>query len=82
MPNVTIALDERTLSASREYARRHGTTLNSMIRQFLRETAMPAVKRSPVDEFLDLTDQFPGDSGGWRWNREELYDLQRIGGTT
>ena len=39
MKNITLALDEETIEAGREYAKRHDTTLNSLVRKLLRQTA-------------------------------------------
>ncbi|RYG23604.1 hypothetical protein EON82_13490 [bacterium] len=38
MRNLTLSLDERLLEESREYARKHGTTLNGLIRDLLTKT--------------------------------------------
>jgi hypothetical protein len=35
MKNITLALDEKTIKAGREYARTHNLTLNSLIRKLL-----------------------------------------------
>lgn len=29
---------------------------------------------SPLDRFLDRANKHPGNSNGWKWNREELYE--------
>ena len=73
MPNVTIALNERLLAASREYAQRHGTSLNALIRDFLEET-MAEPQSHPLQAFFDAVDKAPGNSRGWKWNREEIYE--------
>jgi plasmid stability protein len=36
--NVTLSIEDRLLEESREYARRHGTTLNQLVRDLLRRT--------------------------------------------
>jgi hypothetical protein len=73
MKNVTLSIDERILEASREYALRHGTTLNAMIREFL-ESQVAAKPRAPLAELWDLMDKHPIKTSG-PWRREELYDL-------
>jgi hypothetical protein len=73
MPNVTIALSERLLAASREYAQRHGTSLNALIRELLDKTVSQTERKWP-DEFLKLVDQAHGNSRGWKWNRDDIYD--------
>jgi hypothetical protein len=73
MPNVTIALNERLLAASREYAQRHGTSLNALIRECL-EQRVSAPKPQSLQAFFDAVDKAPGHSRGWKWNREEIYE--------
>jgi hypothetical protein len=72
MKNITLALDEATLAASRAYAERHQTTLNALVRDLLARTTVtyrPAV----VAEMFRLMDAYPGHSRGKRWTREDLY---------
>ena len=77
MPNVTIALDEATLRASREYAKAHGTTLNQMIREFLRERTAEDSGADWADQFIALAEQAGACSDGARWTRDELYQRPR-----
>lgn len=75
MKNVTIALDEKILDAGRDYAREHRTSLNSLIRQLLERTVLRQTNESGWNEFFALADKAGGDSRGWKWNREDLYDV-------
>jgi plasmid stability protein len=72
MKNITLALDEETLEAGRTYASRHGTTLNALVRQLLVQTVV-ADGQAAAAEMFRLMDAHPGNSGGRRWTREELY---------
>ncbi len=72
MKNITLALDEATLDAGREYARRHQTTLNALVRELLVKTVL-ADRKAAVHEMFRLMDAHPGNSKGQRWTREELY---------
>ena len=72
MKNVTISLDERLLEHARQYARRHNTTLNALIRSLLQRTAQPP-SPTALEECFAQMDRAAGDSGGRRWRREELY---------
>lgn len=72
MKNVTIALDERLLEQAREYARRHDTSLNALIRSLLERTALPP-SPGALEECFRRMDKAEGDSKGARWHREELY---------
>ena len=74
MPNVTISMDEKTLKASREYAKQHGMSLHSLIREMLKSR----VSRKGidwVDECFDRMDRLNASSNGKRWSRDELYDV-------
>ena len=73
MKNITLALDEETLEAGREYAQRHQTTLNALVRDLLAKTVLSDSKAA-VGEMFRLMDAHPGNSQGRRWTREELYD--------
>jgi len=72
MKNITLALDEETLEAGREYAQRHQTTLNTLVRELLTKTVL-ADRKAAVHEMFRLMDAHPGKSKGKRWKREELY---------
>ena len=74
MKNVTLAVDEKLLEASRDYAQRHHTTLNALIRGLLQREVNVRRRADWLDELFRLADQAHGNSRGWKWNREELYD--------
>jgi len=73
MKNVTIALDERILEASRVYASAHHTSLNNLIRELLQRTVVRKSQTAWADEFLELAAKAGGNSHGRRWKREDLY---------
>lgn len=72
MKNITLSIDEETLDAGREYAQRHQTTLNGLVRELLMKTVM-ADRKATVCEMFRLMDAHPGNSKVRRWTREELY---------
>ncbi len=72
MKNVTLALDEETLDAGRDYADRHQTTLNALVRELLAKTVL-ADRDAAVREMFRLMDAHPGNSRGRKWKRDELY---------
>lgn len=73
MPNVTVSLSDDLVEASRQYARLHRTSLNAMIREFLEKTVRRSERQWP-DAFLAAVDEAHGDSHGWQWNRDEIYE--------
>ncbi|MGH9418257.1 MAG: hypothetical protein ACRD01_16680 [Terriglobales bacterium] len=76
MKNVTLAIDDATLAASRAYAKRHNTTLNQLIRDLLRRT-VGSHQSAGVDELLRYMREHPGDSEGRTWTREEIHERHR-----
>jgi hypothetical protein len=71
--NVTIAIDAQTLAASREYARAHHTSLNTMIRELLERTVAQGAGGRWAEEFLAVGARAGGDSCGKTWKRKDLY---------
>jgi Family of unknown function (DUF6364) len=71
--NVTLAIDDQILSRARQLAQRRGISLNEMIRDYLAEVTASAPAQA-LAELEILWEEEKGDSGGWKWNREELYD--------
>ena len=74
MPNVSISLDEKTLKASREYARRHNTSLNALIRQMLQQR-VSSRGHDWLEECFSKMDAAGGDSNGEQWTRDDVYDV-------
>jgi len=72
MKNITLSIDEETLDAGREYAQRHQTTLNALVRELLVKTVL-ADRKAAVSEMFRLMDAHPGNSQGSGWTREDLY---------
>lgn len=71
--NVTLSIDERTLARARQLAQQRGTSLNRMIRDYL-EALTASDPAQAADELERLWNEEEGDSRGWKWNREEIYD--------
>lgn len=74
MPNITISLDEELIKKGRQYAAKHKTSINALIRKYLKQTVV-----TQSDDWLDgcfgMMDNAGGDSKGKRWKREDLYDV-------
>ena len=74
MANVTISIDDKLLKEGRKYARMHGTSLNSLLRQLLSKTVAPS-SNDWLEECFRLMDRAKGNSKGEKWSREDLYDV-------
>ena len=72
MKNITLALDEDTIKAGREYARKHNLTLNSLVRRLLQQTVYKESKNW-IEESFSLMDKANSTSIKKTWKREDLY---------
>ena len=71
--NVTLSIDEELLEKARERLRATGKTVNQEFREHLARIAgMDTRLETEVEAFLKRAGQ--GNSHGWKWNREELYE--------
>ena len=72
--NITLSIDEQLLERARAKLRASGKTLNQEIREHLRHVAGDDQGQLEQDlEFLERTAGL-GDSKGWKFNRDELYE--------
>ena len=72
MKNITLAIDEETLKAGRDYARRHNMSLNALIRNLLRQSvAMSSTQW--LTEAFERMDKAKANSKGLTWKREDLH---------
>ena len=75
MANVTLSIDENTLTKARMYAARNGTTLNSMIREFLEELIDErGRKQTAQDRINQILSKLKMTRKGTTWTREELNE--------
>jgi hypothetical protein len=72
MKNITLALDEETIKAGREYAKRHNLTLNSLVRKLLRQTVAKG-STDWIEEVFALMDKAAVPPRGADWKRKDLY---------
>lgn len=74
MKNITISLDHKLLEAGRQYAKKHNTSLNALIRRLLAQAVLPS-STDRLNKCFSLMDQVSADSRGLNWKRENLYDV-------
>ncbi len=72
MKNITLAIDEDTLTMGREYARKNRMSLNSLVRRLLGQTVQASSARW-LDDAFGLMDKAAGSSRGGRWTRGDLH---------
>lgn len=73
--NITLSMDKELIKKARDYAVRHGTTLNQMIRRYLERITSGEDKESCAREFEQLAKQYGGSSPeGFVFDREEAHN--------
>ena len=72
--NVTLSVDDKVLERARELARRRGSTLNQLVRDYLQMLTSSQGPSAALAELEELWEEGRTGSGDWTWNREELQD--------
>jgi len=73
--NITLSADEKLIAKSREYAKTRNTTLNGLIRDYLRQVGGEKDAAECAAEFVELTKKMAGESdSSFRFDRDALYD--------
>jgi hypothetical protein len=71
--NITLSIDEQLVERAREKLRATGKTINQEIREHLQHLAGDDGQlERDLEEFQRRVGQ--GNSNGWKWNRDELYE--------
>jgi len=71
--NLTISLDEQLIERTREVLRSTGKTMSQEIREHFQHLIGDGEQLTADLEFLEKTAGL-GNSSGWKFNREELYE--------
>ena len=75
MKNVTLSIDESLLRQARQVATARGTSLNAMIRDFLREvTARESATAEARRRIVEMCQEMDGEVGIRSWTRDELHE--------
>jgi hypothetical protein len=73
--NITLSADKELIRLAREYAKRHNSSLNALIRDYLTRLVEEMDSASAAAEFAHLASEFAGRSPeGFTFNRDEIYD--------
>jgi len=78
--NITLSADEKLIEKSREYARRHYTSLNNLIREYLKKLSDSTLddNLSAGESFTAMTQMYAGESSpDYHFNRDDLYDREK-----
>ena len=75
MSNVTLSIEEEDLKKARIQALQNGTSLNAVIRDFIKQYVNRDTHYQQLTErVLKQTENTNELGGGRDWTREELYD--------
>jgi hypothetical protein len=72
--NVTLSIDEKLLARARKLAHERGSSVNQLIRDYLERLTGRSGPTDVIERLERLWSEQEGRSGGWKWNREEVYD--------
>lgn len=73
--NITLSADAALIRAAREYAARHSTTLNQIVRDFLTRTCAESDAADAATEFAENATRFGGKSeAGFRFDRAAIHE--------
>ena len=73
--NITLSADQEIIKKSRQYAKKCGTTLNSIIRNYLKDISGENDRRENAEEFSRLAATGAGCSEpGYRFDRNTTHD--------
>lgn len=73
--NITLSADESLIKKARDYAGKHKTSLNNMIRDYLKRLVNEGDAVEAAREFEQIALAEGGESpGGYTFRRDEIYD--------
>lgn len=73
---LTLSIDDQLAQRARQAARDMGTDLNRLIVEYLEGLAAQPSPEQDIQELRRLSGQ--GDSGGWKFDREEIHERPKL----
>lgn len=74
MANLTIAIEDETLKQARLRAVEQGTSVNAILRDYLRDYAgLTARRQKALKDLIRLSERAKTKRGARRWTRDELH---------
>lgn len=75
MKNITLSVDEKVLSAVRQHAAAHSTSVNQIVRDYLAQIAQHQDRaRKARRRLRSLSNRSEAKIGRAAWTREELHE--------
>jgi len=75
--NITLSAEEGLIRKTREYAARHGTSMNNMIREYMKQMTGSRSRDEAATEFAKLAREKAGASQAQRFDREAAHSRGR-----
>ncbi|MEA3466696.1 MAG: DUF6364 family protein [Thermodesulfobacteriota bacterium] len=76
--NITLSANDDIIAKSRKYAERHNTSLNELVRDFLKKISGEDNASNNAQEFCKLAVSKSGCSEpGFVFDRDEIHDRRR-----
>lgn len=72
--NLTISVDDELVERARRLARERGTSLQDLLREYLRLLVGESRPEDVARELLDLMESEGGHSGGRPFRRDDAYE--------
>jgi hypothetical protein len=72
--NVTLSIEDEVIRKARRRAEAMGTSVNQLVREYLKQFAGKTDPNADSEEFVRLSRLARGNSRGWKFNREELHE--------
>ena len=72
--NITLSVDDELIRRARQKAEVLGTSVNQLVRDYLEQLAGVSDPVADAAEFTRLSRIAPGNSRGWKFNREEIHE--------
>ena len=72
--NITLSVDDEVIQSARRRAEALGTSVNQLVREYLQQLAGKTDAAADAAEFERLSRLAPGNSRGWKFNRDEIHE--------
>jgi plasmid stability protein len=76
MANLTLSLDDELLQKAREAALREHTSVNALVREYLKQYVSARDRRLSALDVLDAVAERTESASSERWSRESLHDRE------
>jgi hypothetical protein len=72
--NITLSADKSLIEKARMYAKKHNTTINNLVREYLRKITGHSDIDKAANEFEAIALEHSGKSpNDYKFNREDIY---------